>query len=51
MHIVLANLFSRFHLELVPGSHEDMEWVDRVILHPKRNLRIKVKRVGTEQTF
>ncbi|KAJ8063557.1 hypothetical protein OCU04_007429 [Sclerotinia nivalis] len=43
MHLVLANLFTRFDLELAPGSHNDMQWMDRVIVHPKHNLRIKVK--------
>lgn len=43
MHLILANLFSRFHLELTPGSHDGMQWMDRVIVHSKRNLRITVK--------
>ena len=43
MHIVLANLFMRFDLELTPSSHDDMVWMDRVIVHSKQNLRIKVK--------
>lgn len=51
MHIVLANLFSRFSLELTTGSHEGMEWVDRVVIHPKRNLRIKVKPRAIKQRF
>jgi hypothetical protein len=40
---MLANLFTRFHLELTPGSHEGMGWRDRVIVHSKTNLRIKVR--------
>lgn len=40
---MLANLFTRFHLELTPGSHQGMEWQDRVIVHSKKNLRIKVR--------
>ena len=43
MHLILANLFTRFEVELAPGSHEDMKWLDRVIVHSKRNLRIRVK--------
>jgi hypothetical protein len=43
MHLILANLFTRFDVELTPRGHEDMEWIDRVIVHSRRNLRIKVK--------
>ncbi|KAK4113198.1 cytochrome P450 [Canariomyces notabilis] len=43
MHLVLANLFSRYQLELTPGSDEAMVWLDRVIVHPAKNLRIKVR--------
>ncbi|KAK3985848.1 Trichodiene oxygenase [Cladorrhinum sp. PSN332] len=44
MHLALANLFARYELELTPGSDEAMVWLDRVIVHPTRNLRLKAKR-------
>ncbi|KUI64500.1 Trichodiene oxygenase [Cytospora mali] len=43
MHLILANLFARFEVEGTPHVHEDMVWIDRVIVHSTRNLRIKVK--------
>ncbi|KAK4223162.1 Trichodiene oxygenase [Podospora fimiseda] len=43
MHIVLANMFAKYEVELMPGSDENMVWLDRVIVHPVKNLRIKVK--------
>ncbi|KAI0441398.1 cytochrome P450 [Xylaria telfairii] len=47
MHLILANLFVRYDVLATPHVHEDMVWVDRVIVHSKKNLRIKVrKRVG-----
>lgn len=42
LYLVMANLFTRFDMELGPGSVEGMEWLDRVVIHPKKNLRIKV---------
>ncbi|KAI3332286.1 hypothetical protein HD806DRAFT_519060 [Xylariaceae sp. AK1471] len=45
MRLILANLFARYEV-LPPTStrvHEDMVWIDRVIVHSTRNLRIKVK--------
>jgi hypothetical protein len=45
MNIVLANLFTRFELQLTPGSREGMEWVDRVIIHPKKNLTLQVRSI------
>ncbi|KAJ2985737.1 hypothetical protein NUW58_g5372 [Xylaria curta] len=41
MHLILANLFSRYEVLPTPHVHEDMIWVDRVIVHSKKNLRIK----------
>lgn len=43
MHIVLANLFRRYKFEMAPGTDDGMEWVDRVMVHPKRSLYVKVK--------
>lgn len=43
MHLVLSNLFIRFDLELTMGSIEGMQWLDRVIVHSKKNLRVKVR--------
>lgn len=40
---MLANLFTRYHLEMIPGSDAAMEWEDRVIMHPHQFLHIKVK--------
>lgn len=44
MHIVLANLFMRYEVLPTPNVHDDMLWIDRVIVHSKRNLRIRLKR-------
>ncbi|KAK0613232.1 cytochrome P450 [Immersiella caudata] len=43
MHLVLANLFTRLELTLVPGTHEDMVWKDRAIVRNKDNLRVLAK--------
>jgi hypothetical protein len=43
MHLILANLFRRFEVQPTPNIDKDMVWVDRVIVHSTRNLRIKVK--------
>ncbi|KAI1442050.1 cytochrome P450 [Annulohypoxylon stygium] len=43
MHIVLANLFTRYEVLSTPHVHEDMVWRDRVIVHSTKNLRIIVK--------
>lgn len=43
MHLLLANLFTRFEIELGPNSDDNMVWLDRAIVHPKGNLRVKVK--------
>lgn len=43
MHLILANLLTRFEVLATPHLHEDMAWIDRVIVHSTRNLRIKVK--------
>ena len=43
MHLVLANLFTRLELTLVPGTHEDMVWKDRAIVRNKNNLRVMAK--------
>lgn len=44
MHLMLANLFSHFHLELLPDADEVMVWEDRVIMHPHGFLHVKAKR-------
>ncbi|KAJ8132254.1 hypothetical protein O1611_g1370 [Lasiodiplodia mahajangana] len=41
MYLMLANLFSRYRLELVDGSHEAMRWEDRVIMHPHGFLHVR----------
>ncbi|KAF4997554.1 hypothetical protein FGRMN_3759 [Fusarium graminum] len=43
MHLMLANVFTRFDLSLVPGSHEDMVWLDRAIVRNKGNLKVMAK--------
>ncbi|KAI1636385.1 cytochrome P450 [Biscogniauxia mediterranea] len=43
MHLILANLFTRFEVLPTPNIHDDMVWIDRVIVHSKKNLRIRVK--------
>lgn len=48
MHLMLANLFYRYELEMLPGTHEAMKWEDRVIMHPHDFLHVKVKRRQTE---
>ena len=40
---MLANIFTRFDLELLPGADDDMVIVDRVIVHPRRNFRVRAK--------
>ncbi|KAG9571188.1 hypothetical protein KCU71_g481, partial [Aureobasidium melanogenum] len=48
MHLMLANLFYRYELEMLPGTHEAMKWEDRVIMHPHDFLHVKVKRRQTQ---
>ncbi|RWA06751.1 hypothetical protein EKO27_g8359 [Xylaria grammica] len=48
MHLLLGNLFARYEILPTPNIHEDMVWVDRVIVHSTRNLRIKVKKRQAE---
>ncbi|XDG09714.1 hypothetical protein ABKA04_009329 [Annulohypoxylon sp. FPYF3050] len=43
MHIVLANLFTRYEVLPTHHVHDDMVWRDRVIVHSTKNLRIIVK--------
>jgi hypothetical protein len=43
MHLMLANLFSRYELELASDAHEAMKWEDRVIMHPHGFLHVKAK--------
>ncbi|KAI0201516.1 cytochrome P450 [Astrocystis sublimbata] len=43
MYLMLANLFSRYDLELADGAHEAMQWGDRVIMHPHGFLHVKAK--------
>lgn len=43
MHLILANLVTRFDLELTPNGHKDMVWLDRVIVHSVQSLRVMVK--------
>ena len=45
---MLANLFYRYELEMLSGTHEAMEWEDRVIMHPHDFLHIKVKHRQTK---
>jgi hypothetical protein len=40
---MIANLFTTFDLELLGGHEEDMEILDRVIVHSRRNLRVMMK--------
>jgi len=40
---MLANLFSRYELELAGDAHEAMKWEDRVIMHPHGYLYVKAK--------
>ncbi|RYP39085.1 hypothetical protein DL767_002348 [Monosporascus sp. MG133] len=42
MYLMLANLFTRYNLEMAPDAHEAMKWGDRVIMHPHGFLHIKV---------
>ncbi|PGH13222.1 hypothetical protein AJ79_03780 [Helicocarpus griseus UAMH5409] len=43
VQIMIANLFTTFDLELLPGHAEDMEILDRVIVHSRRNLKVRMK--------
>ncbi|KAI3329671.1 cytochrome P450 [Ustulina deusta] len=43
MHLILSNLFARYEVLPTPHVHQDMVWIDRVIVHSTRNLRINVK--------
>ncbi|RBQ68277.1 hypothetical protein FVER14953_05538 [Fusarium verticillioides] len=43
MHLMLANVFTRFDLSLIPGTHEDMIWLDRAIVRNRGNLRVMAK--------
>ncbi|KAG9230877.1 cytochrome P450 [Amylocarpus encephaloides] len=43
MHLILANLFTRFNIELGPDSEQRMVMMDRAIVHPTKNLRIFAK--------
>jgi hypothetical protein len=38
---MIANIFTRFDMKLLPNSDDDMVIIDRVIVHPKRNLRVE----------
>lgn len=40
---MLANVFTRFDLSLIPGTHEDMIWLDRAIVRNRGNLRVMAK--------
>jgi hypothetical protein len=40
MILMIANIFTRFDMKLLPNADDDMVLIDRVIVHPKRNLRI-----------
>ncbi|KAI1975531.1 hypothetical protein LOZ55_004632 [Ophidiomyces ophidiicola] len=42
-YIVIANILTKFDLELLPGTAKDMEILDRVIVHSRRNLRVKMR--------
>lgn len=43
MYLMLANLFSRYELELASDADEVMKWEDRVIMHPHGFLHVKAK--------
>lgn len=43
MYLMLGNLFSRYEMEMLPGTDEAMEWSDRVIMHPHGFLHVKAK--------
>ncbi|KAI1741372.1 cytochrome P450 [Xylaria scruposa] len=43
MYLMLANLFTRYELELASDAHEAMKWEDRVIMHPHGFLHVKAK--------
>lgn len=43
MYLMLANLFTRYEMEMLPGTGEAMKWEDRVIMHPHGFLHVKAK--------
>ncbi|KAM0277611.1 hypothetical protein ACHAO9_012497 [Fusarium lateritium] len=43
MHLILANVFTTYDIELCPGSDEAMVMTDRAIARPTSNLRVTAK--------
>lgn len=43
MHLILANIFTTYDIELCPGSDEAMVMTDRAIARPTSNLRVTAK--------